>query len=241
MEHALSALAIISAACYVFGYFLKSFIAAGLLCQIVYLVARGAALGRMPIIGPHDTLFFLSACTVLFMIPVARKSQGAKKFMHASVGMALFFMALSFLFPHHNRPLPPVLRTFWFETHVVFSFFAYALFGIAAVFGAIGLMGREQEQTAVRDKIILVGYSFFSAAMIFGGIWAYLAWGTYWLWTPKELWTVILWLFYSFYLHARLRSWWTGRPLLLLSIAGFAIVMFTYLGVSLFMKSSHSF
>jgi ABC-type transport system involved in cytochrome c biogenesis permease subunit len=77
--------------------------------------------------------------------------------------------------------------------------------------------------------------------MVFGGIWAYFAWGTYWLWTPKELWTVILWLFYSLYLHARLRPWWSGRPSAILGIIGFVIVMFTYLGVSLFMKSSHTF
>jgi ABC-type transport system involved in cytochrome c biogenesis permease subunit len=77
--------------------------------------------------------------------------------------------------------------------------------------------------------------------MIFGGIWGYYAWGTYWLWTPKELWTVILWLFYSLYLHARLRQWWTGSPAAVLGIAGFVIVLFTYLGVSMLMKSSHSF
>ncbi|MGD1075254.1 MAG: cytochrome c biogenesis protein CcsA, partial [Thermodesulfovibrionales bacterium] len=90
-------------------------------------------------------------------------------------------------------------------------------------------------------KAILVGYCLFSLSMIFGGIWAYFAWGTYWLWTPKELWTSILWLFYSFYLHARLNQWWMGRPMVLLGIAGFSIVMFTYLGVSLLMKSSHTF
>jgi ABC-type transport system involved in cytochrome c biogenesis permease subunit len=77
--------------------------------------------------------------------------------------------------------------------------------------------------------------------MIFGGVWAYLAWGTYWLWTPKELWTVLLWLFYSLYLHARLMGWWTGRPAVVLGIAGFGVVMFTYLGVGLLMKSSHAF
>ncbi|MEF9437579.1 MAG: cytochrome c biogenesis protein CcsA [Candidatus Mariimomonas ferrooxydans] len=61
------------------------------------------------------------------------------------------------------------------------------------------------------------------------------------LWAPKELWTSILWLFYGLYLHARLRQWWMGKPLAYLGIAGFAVVLFTYLGVSLLMKSSHSF
>ena len=241
MEKILPALAIISAACYVFGYYLKPFIVAGFLLQVAYLAVRGLTLERMPLVGPHDTLFFLSASIVLFMITVARKMRAAKTVVHATVGLAVFFMAVSFFYRPHNSPLPPVLMTFWFETHVAFSFFAYALFGIAGVIGTLSLFRGDQGQAVIRDKVILVGYCFFSAAMIFGGIWAYLAWGTYWLWTPKELWTVILWIFYSFYLHARLRPWWAGRPLSSLAVAGFLIVMMTYLGVSLFMKSSHSF
>ena len=90
-------------------------------------------------------------------------------------------------------------------------------------------------------RAVLIGYCLFTLSMVFGGIWAYLAWGTYWIWTPKELWTSILWVFYSFYLHARLRQWWMGKPMAYLAIIGFAVVMFTYLGVSLLMKSSHSF
>jgi ABC-type transport system involved in cytochrome c biogenesis permease subunit len=241
MEKTLLALTVLSASCYVFGYYRMRFVYAGFLFQAAYLFARGMTLGRMPLVGPHDTLFFLSACMVLFVLPVAWKMKEQKRVMHASVGMAVFFMALSLLYKPHNSPLPPVLRTFWFETHVAFSFFSYALFGIAAILGVLSFVSRDREVDAAQYKMVLVGYCFFSAAMIFGGVWAYLAWGTYWLWTPKELWTVILWLFYSLYLHARLRQWWQGRPSSVLAIAGFAIVIFTYLGVSLFMKSSHSF
>ena len=241
MRDGLSIIAVISGACYAFGYYRTPFVLGGLLLQISYLVLRGTALDRLPLVGPHDTLFFLSTAIVLFMIPVARKIKGSKVIMHAAIGMAVFFMGLSFFYKPHNSPLPPVLRTFWFETHVAFSFFSYALFGIAAIFGVVSLVRGDTLEDAIQYKMVLVGYCFFSAAMVFGGIWAYLAWGTYWLWTPKELWTVILWLFYSLYLHARLRQWWTGRSLSVLAIAGFIIVMFTYLGVSLFMKSSHSF
>ena len=42
--------------------------------------------------------------------------------------------------------------------------------------------------------------------LVAGGIWGYYAWGTYWLWTPKELWTSILWLFYALWLHLRLQG-----------------------------------
>jgi ABC-type transport system involved in cytochrome c biogenesis permease subunit len=241
MDNMLLALAIVSSAFYVFGYYRMPFVYAGLILQIAYLFVRGITLDRMPLVGPHDTLFFMSASIVLFALPVAWRMKERRKVHHASVGMAVFFIALSLLYKPHNSPLPPVLKTFWFETHVALSFFSYALFGIAAILGVLFIRNREREFLVLQYKAILVGYCFFSIAMIFGGIWAYLAWGTYWLWTPKELWTVILWLYYSLYLHARLSPWWTGKPVSVLAIAGFIIVMFTYLGVSLFMKSSHSF
>lgn len=241
MENIFSVLAIVSSACYIFGYFRMPLVYAGLALQIAYLFIRGISLDRMPLVGPHDTIFFLSASIVLFALPVAWSMKERKRVLNASVGMAVVFMLLSLLYKPHHSPLPPVLKTFWFETHVAFSFFSYALFGIAALLGAMYLMYRNHEYAVVQYKVTLVGYCFFSAAMIFGGIWAYLAWGTYWLWTPKELWTVILWLYYSLYLHARFSPWWKGRPTSVLAIAGFVIVIFTYLGVSLFMKSSHSF
>ncbi len=252
-------LAIVAAAFYAFGYYKKPFLYAGFLCQSVYLLLRGLQLERLPLVGPHDTLFFLSASTMLFGFAIGLKMKESRNFFNVVTGLAVFFIFLSLLSKPHNHPLPPVLRTFWFETHVAFSFFSYALFGIAAILGVQYLIegkkhnppgntpltngdtDRLQIIESLQYKSILVAYFLFSTAMIFGGIWAFLAWGTYWLWTPKELWTVILWLFYSLYLHARLRNWWAGRPSAVLGIIGFAVVMFTYLGVSLLMKSSHTF
>ncbi len=233
--------AVLSIAFYLLGSYRTIFIWPGLILQLAYLFSRGIQLSRLPLVGPHDTLFFLSASSVIFAVPIALKIRNRQRFLNSVTVLALFFIFLSLLYKPHNYPLPPVLKTFWFETHVAFSFFSYALFGIAAVIGILFLLNKEEKIEILQYKAILVGYFLFSAAMVFGGIWAYYAWGTYWLWTPKELWTVILWLFYSLYLHARLRQWWTGRPSVILGIIGFVIVMFTYLGVSLFMKSSHTF
>jgi ABC-type transport system involved in cytochrome c biogenesis permease subunit len=138
-------------------------------------------------------------------------------------------------------PLPPVLRTLWFELHVILSFLAYALFALGAIFGILSLLAQNRDDEQNQYRAVLLGYLLFSVAMIFGGVWAHLAWGTYWLWTPKELWTTIVWFFYSLYLHARLVKGWTGRPVAWLAISGFLIVLFTYVGVGLLMKSSHEF
>jgi ABC-type transport system involved in cytochrome c biogenesis permease subunit len=229
--------------CYLFGGHKRLLFVAGLLAEITYLGLRGSALGRLPLIGPHDTLAFFSTCIALMAFPFlfspALKDEGW--FSWGAGSFAALFGLMAALFPSFAMPLPPVLKTFWFELHVALAFFAYALFALAALFGIKFLMSRERPLLDFQYKAALVGWSFFSASMVSGGIWGYYAWGTYWLWTPKELWTSILWLFYSFYLHLRLKGAGWERSVAWSGIIGFAVALFTYLGVSMLMKSSHSF
>lgn len=226
---------------YLFSLWKKPLLYAGLVLQTAYIVSRGAGLGRLPLVGPHDTLIFLTASIVAFSIPFILSLKKKSSYYIVLSVMAAAFTAFAMVAKQHNSPLPPVLKTFWFECHVVLAFMSYALFGITAILGGICLKEKQNYIEGLAYRAALIGYCLFTLSMIFGGIWAYLAWGTYWVWTPKELWTSILWAFYTFYLHARLRQWWTGKPMAYLGIAGFVVTMFTYLGVSLLMKSSHSF
>ncbi len=168
-----------------------------------------------------------------------------KGFFRLTALASLLFSLLGMLSRPSMMPLPPVLKTFWFELHVVLSFLSYGLFGIAAVLGVIFLLNRDaamgRMMESLQYKAVLTGYLLFSLSMIFGGIWAYFAWGSYWLWTPKELWTTLLWLTYTLYLHLRFRPYWRGARIATIGIAGYGVVLFTYLGVGLLMKSSHSF
>ena len=232
-----------SAGLYLFGSFRKPLFFAGLFLELIYLGLRGTSLGRLPMIGPHDTLAFFSCSIALMAVPFlfapAVKERGGFTW---SVGvMAALFALLSLAFPSFAMPLPPILKTLWFELHVALAFFGYALFGIGAILGGLFLNNRDRSVLDLQYRAALVGYSFFSASMVAGGIWGYYAWGTYWLWTPKELWTSILWLFYSLYLHVRLKGVQWERTVAWAGIIGFAVTMFTYLGVSMLMKSSHSF
>jgi ABC-type transport system involved in cytochrome c biogenesis permease subunit len=231
----------LSFASYLFALWKRPLLYLGLVLQVAYIFSRGAELGRLPLVGPHDTLIFLAASMAAFAIPFGHALKDRDRFFNVVAIMAAVFTAFVMTVKPQNFPLPPVLKTIWFECHVVLAFMSYALFGITAVFGGVYLKDQQSVVEGLGYRAALIGYCLFTLSMIFGGIWAYLAWGTYWVWTPKELWTSILWAYYSFYLHARLRPWWVGRPMAVLGIAGFAITMFTYLGVSLLMKSSHSF
>jgi ABC-type transport system involved in cytochrome c biogenesis permease subunit len=111
------------------------------------------------------------------------------------------------------------------------------------VLGAYDLAGsrltREGPGRRLRDEGLYLGYILFSWCMIVGCIWAYLAWGSYWNWNVKGLWSFLLWFFYSGVIHIRNRPSWQGRPASLLAVAGFLVTLFTWLGVGLLLKSNH--
>lgn len=229
--------------CLFAGSLHRAGLAAALTAQVVYLFSRGLQLGRLPLLGPHDTLLFFGMSLTLMGLlasyfPAVRRT---RRFT-AAVGItAGAITAAALLFKPLNMPLPQILDTLWFELHVVVAFFGYALFAIGAMAGVAFLRTGIRGYLDLLYKTALVGWTFFSASMISGGIWGYYAWGTYWLWTPKELWTSILWLFYALLLHVRLKGSRWDTPFAWLGIAGAFVMLFTYLGVSLLMKSSHSF
>ena len=215
----------------------------GVFAELIYVGGRGLGLGRLPLIGPHDTLLFfaLSLAVIGLFMSFSPILSGVRWFTSV-IGITSSIITLAALgFKPLNMPLPQILDTFWFELHVVVAFFGYALFVIGGVVCAAYLVTGIKTYLDVYYKAALVGWTFFSASMISGGIWGYYAWGTYWLWTPKELWTSILWLFYAMALHVRLKGARWDMLSAWLGILGVFVMLFTYLGVSMLMKSSHSF
>src|SRR5512139_3551598 len=107
---------------YLFGIARRPFLFAGLLLQVAYIVVRGLHLDRLPLVGPHDTLCFLSASIVLFSIRFSMPMKECPHFLQAVAAAAALFTALSLVSKQHSAPLPPVLRIVWFELHVVLAF-----------------------------------------------------------------------------------------------------------------------
>jgi ABC-type transport system involved in cytochrome c biogenesis permease subunit len=225
---------------YPLAFVAPRFVLPALALQAVLIAQNAVRHGRVLLIGLHETLGFL-AFAIGIIYAIVGWNRKRDLFTLIAIPMILLFLTGSFLSPSMGGPLPPVLNTLWFELHVMLSFISYALFAVGAIFGMLALYRDEPSAETAQYRCLLLGYVLFSIAMIFGGIWAYYAWGTYWLWTPKELWTTIVWFFYSLYLHARLVRGWSGPKVIWMGIIGFAIVLFTYVGVGLLMKSSHEF
>ncbi|UUZ79492.1 cytochrome c biogenesis protein CcsA [Paenibacillus sp. P26] len=91
-------------------------------------------------------------------------------------------------------------------------------------------------------RAIAIGYPIFTlGGLIFAMIWAAEAWGRFWGWDPKEVWALIVWLFYAAYLHLRFSRGWQGKRSSWLSVVGFLVVMFTLVGVNLVIAGLHSY
>ncbi len=146
------------------------------------------------------------------------------------------------------RELVPALQSNLLPWHVLSTFLGYGAFMVAAAASVVGLVAAWrghsnilQQADTVAARCIGLGFPLFTIAILLGSLWAYQAWGGYWMWDPKETWALIVWLIYAGYLHARLThnispiilAWW--------SLIGFMATLFCYLGVNLFLGGLHSY
>lgn len=90
-------------------------------------------------------------------------------------------------------------------------------------------------------RINAVGFVLWTFTLIAGSIWAEHAWGRYWGWDPKEVWTFVVWVVYAAYLHARATQRWTGRRAAYFVIVGYASVLFNFTGVNILFNGKHSY
>jgi cytochrome c-type biogenesis protein CcsB len=93
----------------------------------------------------------------------------------------------------------------------------------------------------VSYRMIAWGFPFLGVGIVSGAVWANYAWGTYWSWDPKETWSLITWLIYAAYLHARFTRGWRGYKAAYISVIGFLAVIFLYWGVSFILPGLHAY
>jgi ABC-type transport system involved in cytochrome c biogenesis permease subunit len=90
-------------------------------------------------------------------------------------------------------------------------------------------------------KTVCVAFPLLTLMIAAGAYWANRAWGSYWNWDQKEVWAAITWLVYAAYLHMRITRGWRGRRAAYFAILGFAVVMFTFFGVTYLLGGLHSY
>lgn len=90
-------------------------------------------------------------------------------------------------------------------------------------------------------KTIGIAFPLLTLMIAAGAFWANRTWGAYWSWDPKETWALITWLTYAGYLHMRITRGWRGRRAAYFAILGFAVVLFTFFGVTYLLPGLHAY
>lgn len=90
-------------------------------------------------------------------------------------------------------------------------------------------------------RCVAIGLPLISIGIITGAAWAKEAWGAYWQWDPKETAALCTWILYLAYMHLHTRSAWRGVRTNWVSVVGFLLVIFTYLGVNIWISGLHSY
>jgi cytochrome c-type biogenesis protein CcsB len=90
-------------------------------------------------------------------------------------------------------------------------------------------------------RTIVFAFPIWTLAIVFGAIWAEQAWGRYWGWDPKEVWSFVTWVVFAGYLHARATVGWRGRRAAVLALIGFAALVFNLIVVNTVIAGLHSY
>ena len=156
-------------------------------------------------------------------------------------------------------PLPPALQSGWLVIHVFVASTATAFFALVAALSVLQLVRARYEarqmakarlmntlpgssvMESLAYRLNVVGFVLWSFTLIAGAIWAERAWGRYWGWDVKEVWTFIIWVLFAGYIHARATRGWRGSRAAWLGIIGFGAVLFNYTVVNIAFTGLHSY
>jgi cytochrome c-type biogenesis protein CcsB len=214
--------------------------------------------GHAPLSNMYESLVFFAWSIILAYLLIEYKYKN-KSIGGIAAPLAFLAIAYASLSPNINdriEPLIPALKSNWLIAHVVTCFLGYAAFAISFGIGIMYLIKaidpeekmpflNQFPSIKILDRLIyqniMFGFLFLTMGIITGAVWANSAWGTYWSWDPKETWSLITWFIYAIMIHSRMVRGWRGKRIAILSIIGFAAVMFTYFGVNYVLSGLHSY
>lgn len=229
----------------------------------VAVVTRGVAAGRVPWGNMYEfcTTGGLVVAVVFLLVLTRKDLRFLGTFVIGLVVVMLCAATIGFPTPVAN--LVPALQSYWLIIHVSVAVAASALFTLTFAMSVLQLMqaNRVARLAAGGDdrlpfmrlvpsalslenlsyRINAIAFVLWTFTLMAGAIWAEKAWGRYWGWDTKEVWTFVIWVVYAGYLHARATRGWTGTRAAWLSIVGYLCIVFNFTIVNIYFSGLHSY
>jgi len=237
------------------GYAVSA-LGAGAVFHALDLVGRGLQAGNIPVGNFTQALSFLAWVTALagLILIVRLRIAVIGALVSPSVLIAL---GASEAMAGEAGALPNALRSLWLPVHVTLAFAGEALLVLAATVSLVYLFQESRLKThrpllagpggmpslekldRINYRLLGWGFLLLTLAILSGALWAEHTWGKFWSWEPRELWSLITWLLYAALLESRLTVGWRGRRAATLTIVVFAVLVGSFVGVSLIHPGKH--
>jgi cytochrome c-type biogenesis protein CcsB len=218
------------------------------------LVSSGLQAGHWPVASEYEfALAFALGTALAVLAPGRSRDPGRAATQATTMSLAALLVAYAWLgLPGSGQTieaLAPILQSVWLPLHAGAAALSFGALAMAGVGGAVWLVRagglavkrgqdlaptEDSEHSDVQwlvDRAFAAGFPLLTLSMIFGMIWAQVAWGRYWVWDLQEIWTMVPWLIGALFWHVRRRPRWQRRRLAWLAVAGLGSVLFTFLGV----------
>lgn len=226
-------------------------------------VLRGIAAERVPWANMFE--FSMTFTLLIVLVFLASRAWTDLRFLGTFItGFVTLWLGVSAVgFYVDVVPLVPALQSAWLVIHVFVASLATGCFALGFGLSLLQVLQTSRTQRALAGKpsklrflqalpsaerledlsyrINVVGFILWTFTLVAGAIWAERAWGRYWGWDTKEVWTFIIWVVYAGYIHARATRGWRGMPSAWLSMVGFATVIFNFAIVNVFFKGLHAY
>jgi cytochrome c-type biogenesis protein CcsB len=227
------------------------------------VVTRGLAAGRVPWGNMYEFSITASlAVMVVYLLFVHRYKLQWLGLGVTVVAAAVLGLATLALYTPAG-PLVPALHSYWLVIHVSAAAISGGAFTIGGLVSILYLVKSRAERRVLAGgtmsaslkrlpsaeamdgtayKVLAFAFPLWTfGVLVAGPIWAQYAWGRYWGWDPKEVWSLVTWVVYAAYLHARATAGWRGRRAATIAIVGWFVFIFNFVGVNLLVSGLHSY
>ena len=234
-------------------YLTYGLLGSGLALQGLGLLARMIILQRPPVSTLYESILFVGfLATALFLVFAYKQKRDSFLSLSAIAGILFYLVALSLNEDNDDlKVLEAVLNTrFWLATHVMAITTGYALCALTALMAHAYLAAKAfnkrvffatHEFAARITQLSAWGLLFVAGGTLLGGIWADQSWGRFWGWDPKENGALLIVLWLTWLLHAKLSQRFTQHHFILGAALLAIVVAFSWLGVNLLGVGLHSY
>jgi len=230
-------------------------IALGFAFHTAGYIIRWYISGYAPMSNGYESMIFISWVIILAGFIFVRRSRLTLAATTILASLTLMVAHLSFMDPEITN-LVPVLKSYWLTLHVSVITSSYGFLGMGAILGLITMIlyaavnpsrhdriiDKIRDLTVINYKALTIGLYLLTIGTFLGAIWANESWGRYWGWDPKETWSLITIIVYSFVIHSRnipgFRSLFAFN---VLALFAFSSVLMTYFGVNYYLSGLHSY